>query len=344
MEKIDARKHSPETQYEIRKQVVRLRKQGFPNKTIAAGVGISEGRASKIWQSYVKGGSKAISLRKRGRRTGEKRTLTADQEAQIKRSLIDKMPDQLKLPFALWTRDAVKLLIKHRYGIKMPIRTVGEYLKRWGFTPQKPIKRAYEQSSQAVQQWLKTDYPLIAKQARKEKAEIYWGDETGVQNGVNLARGFAPKGEKPVVRLVARKSHVSMISAITNEGKVRFMMYRSAMTTDLLIKFMTRLIKDAARKVFLILDNLRVHHSKIVKQWLADHEAQIEVFYLPSYSPDLNPDEYLNGNLKTAVHSGEPIRDHKDLESKARSFMKTLIKRPAHVRNYFKHPKVAYAA
>lgn len=151
MEKTDARKHSPKMQYEIRKQVVRLRQQGFPNKTIAAGVGISEGRASKIWQSYVKGGSKAISLRKRGRRTGEKRTLTADQEAHIQRSLIDKMPDQLKLPFALWTRDAVKLLIQQRYDIKMPIRTVGEYLKRWGFTPPKSIKRAYEQSSQAVQ-------------------------------------------------------------------------------------------------------------------------------------------------------------------------------------------------
>jgi len=344
MEKTDARRHSPETQYEIRKQVVRLRKQGISNKAVAAGVGISEGRASKIWRSYEKEGSKAIRLGKRGRRTGEKRTLTIEQETQIKRSLIDKTPDQLKLPFALWTRDAVKLLIKERFSIKMPIRTVGEYLKRWGFTPQKPIKRAYEQSSQAVQQWLKTDYPLIAKQARKEKAEIYWGDETGIQNGVNLARGYAPKGEKPVVRLVAKKSQVSMISAITNEGKVRFMMYRSAMTTDLLIRFMTRLVKDAGRKVFLVLDNLRVHHSKIVKQWLEDHKEQIEVFYLPSYSPDLNPDEYLNGNLKTAVHSGKPIRDQKDLESKTRSFMKTLIKRPAHVCTYFKHPKVAYAA
>lgn len=344
MEKIDARKHSPETQYEIRKQVIRLRKQGITNKMIAVGVGISVGRASKIWRSYVKEGSKAISLGKRGRRAGEKRTLTTEQEIQIKRFLIDKMPDQLKLPFALWTRDAVKLLIKQIFDIKMPIRTVGEYLKRWGFTPQKPIKRAYEQSSQAVQQWLKADYPLIAKQAKKENAEIYWGDETGIQNGVNLVRGFAPKGEKPVIRLVAKKSQVSMISAITNEGKIRFMMYQSSMTTDLLIKFMARLIKDTGRRVFLVLDNLRVHHSKIVKQWLEDHKEQIKVFYLPSYSPDLNPDEYLNGNLKTVVHSGEPIRNHKDLETKTRSFMKMLIKKPVHVRNYFKHPKVAYAA
>ena len=344
MEKIDARTHSPKTQHEIRKQVIRLRKQGIPNQVLAEGVGISVGRASKIWRSYVKEGSKAIKLGIRGRRTGEKRTLTIEQEAQVRRSLIDKTPDQLKLPFALWTRDAVKLLIKQRFSLEMPIRTVGEYLKRWGFTPQKPVKRAYEQSSEAVKKWLKTDYPLIASRAKEEKAEIHWGDETGIQTGANRVRGFAPKGEKPIVNVVVKKSHVSMISAITNQGKVRFMMYQDAMNSELLIKFMSRLIKDAGRKVFLILDNLRVHHGKNVKQWLGERKEQIEVFYLPSYSPELNPDEYLNSNLKTKVHSGIPIRNWKDLEMKTRSFMRTLMKRPAHVRSYFKHPKVDYAA
>lgn len=344
MEKIDARKHSPDTQYEIRKQVIRLRKQGIQNQVLAKGIGISEGRASKIWRSYLKEGSKAIKLGKRGRRTGEKRTLTPEHEAQVKRALIDKAPDQLKLPFALWTRDAVKLLIKQQFSIEMPIRTVGEYLKRWGFTPQKPVKRAYEQSTQAVKNWLDADYPLIVSRAKNEKAEIYWGDETGIQTGANRVRGFAPIGEKPVVNLIAKKSHVSMISAITNQGKVRFMMYQNAMKSELLIKFMTRLTKDASRKVFLILDNLRVHHSKNIKQWLEEHKEKIEVFYLPSYSPELNPDEYLNGNLKTKVHSGTPIRNRQDLEMKTRSFMRTLVKRPAHVCSYFRHPKVNYAA
>ena len=344
MEKIDARKHSPETQYEVRKQVIRLRKKGVQNKVLAEGLGISEGRASKIWRSYIKEGSRAIKLGKRGRRTGEKRTLTTEQEAEVKRALIDKTPDQLKLPFALWTRDAVKLFMIQRFAIKMPIRTVGEYLKRWGFTPQKPVKRAYEQSSQAVKKWLETDYPLIASRAKEEKAEIHWGDETGIQTGANRVRGFAPKGEKPVVNLVAKKSHVSMISAITNQGKVRFMMYQDAMNSELLIKFMTRLTKDAGRKVFLILDNLRVHHGKNVKQWLEEHKEQIEIFYLPSYSPELNPDEYLNSNLKTKVHSGPPIRNRKDLELKTRSFMRTLGKRPAQVCSSFKHTKVSYAA
>jgi transposase len=344
MEKIDARTHSPKTQYEIRKQVIRLRKQGIQNQVLAEGVGISIGRASKIWQSYLKEGSQAIKLGRRGRRPGEKRTLTVEQEAQVKRALIDKTPDQLKLPFALWTRDAVKLLIKQRFKLEMPIRTVGEYLKRWNFTPQKPVKRAYEQSSQAVKKWLDEDYPLIARRAKEEKAEIHWGDETGIQTGANRVRGFAPKGEKPVVNLVVKKSHVSMISSITNQGKVRFMMYQDAMNSEILIKFMTRLTKDAGRKVFLMLDNLRVHHGKNVKKWLEEHREQIEVFHLPSYSPELNPDEYLNGNLKTKVHSGPPIRNRKDLETKTRSFMRTLVKRPAHVCSYFKHPKVSYAA
>ena len=135
-----------------------------------------------------------------------------------------------------------------------------------------------------------------------------------------------------------------MISAITNGGKVRFMMYRDAMNSELLIKFMTRLTKDAGRKVFLILDNLPVHHGKDVKQWLAVHREQIEVFHLPSYSPELNPDEYLNGKLKNKVHSGKSVRNREDQEKKTRSFMRTLLKRPTHVQSYFKHPKVAYAA
>jgi transposase len=344
METTDARRLSPQTQFEMRKQVIRLRKRGIPNKDVAAGVGISVWQASKIWQSYLKEGSKAIRLGTRGRRLGEQRTLSSEQEADIRKAIVDKTPDQLKFPFALWTRDAVRQLIKARFSIEMPIRTVGEYLKRWGFTPQKPIKRAYEQSDPAVKKWLDTEYPAIAARAKKEKAEIHWGDETGIQTGANRVRGYAPKGEKPVVRIVVNKSHISMISAITNEGKMRFMMFREAMNAALLTKFMGRLIKDTGRKVFLILDNLPAHHSKKVRRWLEEHKEQIEIFYLPSYSPELNPDEYLNGDLKTNVHSGRPIRNKEDLEKKTRSFMRTILRRPNHVRNYFKHPKVAYAA
>lgn len=344
MEKIDARKHSPQTQYELRKQVIRMRKQGHKNTTVAEAVGISASHASTIWQRYKKKGSAAIKIGQRGRQHGDQRVLRAEQEREIQRFLIDRTPDQLKLSFALWTREAVKLLIKQKYGMNMPIRTVGEYLKRWGFTPQKPVKRAYEQNTQAVNRWLETQYPAIATQARKENAEIHWGDETGVQTDAYRVRGFAPKGNAPVVKLPAQKSSINMISSITNQGQMRFMMYRGTMNCQLLIKFMTRLIQDSGRKVFLVLDNLRSHHGKIVKEWLSSHKEAIEVFYLPSYSPELNPDEYLNGDLKLRVHSGMPARNQKELERKTKSFMQSIAKRPQHVQNYFKHPKVKYAA
>jgi len=344
MEKIDARKHSPQTQYEMRKQVIRMRKQGFSNKTVADAVGISASHSSTIWQRYSKEGSTAIKIGRRGRQYGDQRVFSPEQEKEIQRCLIDRTPDQLKLSFALWTREAVKLLIKQRYGISMPIRTVGEYLKRWGFTPQKPVRRAYEQNTEAVNRWLDIQYPEITALAKKEKAEIHWGDETGIQTDAYRVRGFAPKGNAPVIKLPAQKSRINMISSITNQGKMRFMMYRGTMNCQLLIKFMSRLVKDSRRKVFLILDNLRSHHGKIVKEWLEAHKEKIEVLYLPSYSPELNPDEYLNGDLKQGVHSGLPARNQKELEHKTKSFMQSIAKRPKHIQSYFKHPKVKYAA
>lgn len=344
MEKIDARRLSPATQYELRKQYIRLRKKGMSNLLAAETVGLSVTRCSNIWRMYQSGGLESIKPKPRGRRHGEQRQLTAEQETELQVLLVDKTPDQLKFAFALWTRDAVRLLIKKKYAMDLPLRTITDYLKRWGFTPQRPTKRAYEQKPEAVAQWHETTYPGIQARAKQEKAEVHWGDETGIQNDAYHARGFAPKGKTPVVRINATKSRVNMISSITNRGKVRFMLYRENMTSRVLIKFLSRLVKDSARKVFLILDNLRVHHSKQVKIWLEEHKDQIELFFLPAYSPEFNPDEYLNGDLKQRIRSGVPARTENELTKKTRSFMKTLQRRPQHVRNYFRHPKIAYAA
>ncbi len=344
MEKIDARTHNQQTQYELRKQVVRLRKRGLANREVAEIVGISEPHASTIWQKYQKGGIDAIKPGKRGRRKGDQRVLEAEQEVAVQDMLVDKAPNQLKLPFALWTRDAVRLAIKKNFGIDLPLRTITDYLKRWGFTPQKPAKRAYEQDPEKLKKWFDEGYPEIATRAKKENAEIHWGDETGINNEAYNARGFAPVGKTPIVRLCARRSSTNMISSITNKGKVRFMLYRETMTSKVLVRFLARLIKDVERKVFLILDNHRVHHSKIVRQWLDKHQEKIEVFFLPPYSPEYNPDEYLNGDLKKRIRSGLPARNVDDLEKKTRSFMKTLQRRPYHVQSYFKHPLIGYAA
>jgi transposase len=344
MRKTDARSFNDDTKQHIRDQIIRLRKEGKKNKDIAIFFGISKQHASTIWQKYRKGGKSAVVLGLRGRRHGEKRTLNKDQEKEIKNLIIDKTPDQLKFPFALWTRQAIKELVWRRYRTDMPIRTIGEYLSRWGFTPKKPVKQAREQKPEAVEQWLKTEYPLIARQAKKEKAEIFWGDETGIQNEANHTRGYAPQGTKPVLRIPSKKERINMLSAVNNEGKVRFMIFRESMSSSRLIDFMKRLIRDTKRKIYLILDNLKAHHSKAVTQWLEKKKDSIRAFYLPPYSPELNPDEYLNNDLKQRVHSGVQSVNAKDLKHKTESFMRRLIKRPHHVKKCFDHTAVKYAA
>lgn len=343
MEKEDTRKLSPQTQEQLRKQAIRLKKGGKKIFEIAEIVGVHRNAVSIWWKKYQVEGIKGIKAKKRGRKQGEQRTLSLEQEREIQRLITDKTPDQLKLVFALWTRQAVQELIKSRFSIVMPIRTVGEYLKRWGFTPQKPLKRAYEQRPAEVKKWLNEEYPSIAARAKKEGAEIHWGDETGVRSDCQHGLSYAPKGKTPVICLSARRTTTNMISTVTNQGKVRFMVYQETMTAKLLIKFMNKLIKDADRKVFLILDNLRVHHARKVRAWLEEQKGKIEVFYLPAYSPELNPDEYLNCDLKAGVHSKPPARDTKGLRKKVISHMRKLQKMPSRIKKYFKHPKIAYA-
>jgi len=344
MKKTDARKHTPEVQQELRKQAIRLRKSGMKYKQIAEIVGVHFTTVCEWYKKYERNGVKAIRNKKRGRPHGSCRTLSPEQERQVQKAIYDKCPDQLKLPFALWTRIAVQQLIKQLWSIDMPIRTVGEYLKRWGFTPQKPLRRAYRQNPKAVKKWLNEQYPEIQSRAQQEKAEIHWGDETGLCNDSYHGRSYAPRGQTPAIRLHPRCERVNLISTVTNQGKVRFMVYKDKMNSRKLIKFMQRLIKDADKKIFLILDNLRVHHSYVVKDWLTEHEEQIEVFFLPSYSPELNPDEYLNCDLKAGVHSGVPARTKDQLKKRAISHLRKLQKMPSRVKKYFNHPKISYAA
>ena len=210
-----------------------------------------------------------------GRPKGSKRSLSAKDERTAQRLICGKFPDQLQLPFALWTRVAIRELIRVRFGVKLSVRGVGEYLARWGYTPQKAARRAYERDDEAVKLWLQREYPKIVTRAKREKAEICWGDETGVRSDESRHRGYAPRGQTPIIKIPARRKSLSLIAAVTNQGKVRFMIYAGGITPQRLILFMRRLTKDAKRKVFLILDNLNVHKSRLVKDWLVANAKRI---------------------------------------------------------------------
>lgn len=344
MKKIDARKLSRSAIAEKRRQAVKMRHSGMSMKSIAELLDIHHDTVGRWIRAYQTDGEDFLSPKKRGISAGDFRYLSPEQEDQIQKMIIDKTPDQLKLEYALWTRKSVQELIVQETGVKLAIRTVGTYLKRWGMTPQKPKKQAYEQQPARVKQWLDEEYPAIQRKAKAEKAEIFWGDETAMRSDCQHERGYSKKGKTPVIRINSKRCTVNMISAITNQGKVRFQMFEGGMNADLLIKFLKRLIKDTGRKVILILDNMRVHHAKKVKEWLEGKEDAIELFYLPAYSPELNPDEYLNCDLKCGIHSGKPARNKEQLKKKVSRHMKMLQRRPKRVMKYFEHRSIAYAA
>jgi transposase len=344
MEKIDARKLPREAQDEMRRQAMRLREElHLTWKEVARVVGVSIGTVLAWSKRYALEGANGLKSRKRGRQYLSGRTLNLAQEWQLRSIIVGENPRQMSLPFALWNRRAVMELIKKLFGIDMPIRTVGEYLLRWGYTPQRPAKRAQERNGHKLRQWLDETYPGIESRAKAEGAIIYWGDETAVAEDGHWLRGYAPAGQTPVLVAPSKRYGLSMVSAISNQGLVRFRFIEQAMNRELLMEFMQGLIEDSERKVFLILDNLKVHHAKLVSEWLEEHQAQIEVFYLPPYSPEINPDEYLNRDFKTALRSSDRSENKKALFQKATAFMVFLGKTPERVRAYFGHAAVRYA-
>jgi len=344
MEATDMRSLSRAARHERRVQVIRLRKAGLSYELIAQQTGLSRTGVFNICARHEVGGAAALRDRVGGRPLGDGRLLSAEQEAEVRRLIADKTPDQLKMPYALWTRTAVAQLIEQRFGVVLAVRTMGLYLKRWGFTPQKLMKKAYEQSPAAVRRWLQEQYPAIAARAKAEGAEIHWGDESGLRSDDVRGRSYAPKGQTPVVRVNHKRHGLSVISTVTNKGQMRWKIFAGALNAGILIDFLRRLVKGQDRKLFLILDNLRVHHAKPVKAWLAAHKQQIEVFYLPSYSPELNPDEMANADLKQAVTAQAPARTKLQLVKATARHLRSVQKQPTRIQSYFLHDLVRYAA
>lgn len=344
MNRPDRRRASSEARVELRSQVLALRAEGKTFIEISAVTGYARTYCVTLAGKLEKRPELAAVVNRGGRPKGDGRHLTSRQEAQAFRWVCGRYPDQLRLPFALWTRRAVQELFRSRLGVAMPIRTVGLYLERWGLTPQRPSRRAYERNDAAVDRWLQVEYPRIARKAKELGAEISWGDETGLRSDESRHRGYARRGVTPILRIPVRRSSLSVISALTNQGTVRFMIFKGALSPQILLRFLRRLIHGRKRPVFLILDNLRVHKARKVAAWVEANASRIQLFFLPPYSPELNPDEYLNGDFKRGVYTGIPPRDAAELRRQALSQLRSIQKSPHRVRAYFQHPAIRYAA
>lgn len=344
MEKEDFRTVDDTIRSSYRKKAIALIKKGVKKGDVATLFGVNKNTVSNWWKNYETSGNSGYKSKKKGVKSEDKKLLSIAQEKAIQLMIIDKMPDQLKLDYGLWTRKAVKELVEREFGVILAINTMGDYLRKWGFTPQKPKKKAYEQCPRKVQKWLDEEYPVIQKRAKEENAEIQWGDETGVRNNCQHGRSYAPKGKTPTKMSMSKRFSVNMISSLTNQGKVQFMIYSENMNSDRLILFLTQLTKDSPKKIFLILDNLRVHHSNIVKDWVKENQEKIELFFLPAYSPEKNPDEYLNCDLKQGLSNKPAPKNQEKLKENLENHMQMLMQNPDRVQKYFNHKEIQYAA
>lgn len=344
MEITDARKLSGEAQEALRKRAVQAVLSGMTQAEAAKAFGVSR-YAVILWvAAHKEGGEAALSARKKGPAKGHGKKLSPKQERQAKEWVVGKCPDQLRLPFFLWTREAVRELIEERFGQRLALSTVGVYLKNWGFTPQKPVRRAFEQNPATVQRWLTEIYPSVAARAEEEGASIYWGDETGLRSDHQVGRTYGLKGKTPVIPGTGQRFSVNMISAITNRGKLNFMIFKENFCVRIFLHFLTRLIKQAKGKVFLIIDGHPVHRATLIQKWREQHQHELEIIYLPGYSPTLNPDELWNQDLKSNALGRRRPANKTELNADVLSYARSTQRRPDIVRNYFREEHVRYAA
>jgi transposase len=340
----DARTLSDEVLQALRLRALRGCEAGFSESAVADLLGVARETVSRWWSAYIQGGVEALPDERSGRPVGSGRTLNDEQAAHLQELLDANTPNKLGIAAPLWNRRAVRDLIHKEYAIDMPVRTVGEYLKRWGYTAKRPGRHARDQDPEEVRRWLEETYPEIERRAREEGAEIHWCDETGVAADEYPGLGYAPKGQPATKEVPNRHIRVNLISTITNAGAVYFMTSKDTVDAALFILFLEGLLQITTKKVFLIVDRLRAHKAKEVAAWLAEHADRIEVFDLPRYAPERNPVEYLNDDLKGQVNA-EGLPDAKEqLASHIHQFMLRLMQLPEHVIAYFQHPCVQYAA
>ena len=320
---------------------------GYTQVEVAEALGVGERQVRRWRVRFRRGGWKALEKRRRGRRRGEQEALSAVQQQRIVDAIRSKNPDQLRIPALLWTRSSVQDLIEAWCGVRLEVGTVGRYLRRWGFTLKRPTRRALEADPVVVEAWLEDVYPRIKAQARKDRGVILWQDESGLRLDRLVAKqGYALRGQRAIAPSTGNRQGVNMISALANGGELRFSIFEGRFTGQVFIEFLDRLIRSIPdRKIHLICDNHSTHHAKLVKKWIAERADRIELHFLPAHSPELNPDEQLNQDVKRHMREVHPKpTDKTTLRSELARFLHRRQRQPHIVRAYFQAASVRYAA
>lgn len=341
MKKHDGRTLRHDVLTELRKRAVSRVQEGESPEAVIRAMGFCRASIYNWLAMYRAGGWDALDARKRG---GRPRKVSARMIAWVYRVVTSGDPRQYKFPFALWTRNAIAILLYRRYGVRLSANSVGRLLAHLGITPQKPLWRAYQQDPERVRQWIQTEYPAIARQAQQERAEIWFGDESGVRSDYHAGTTWAARGKTPVVRTTGARYRLNMLSAVNRRGKMRFMIEAKGLNADVMCRFLDRLMAGQKRRVFLILDGHPIHKSARLARKVTGFDGRLRLFLLPPYSPELNPDEGVWREVKGHRLGRAGIFSFADLKSKALGALRHLARRPDKVRALFRTHTTIYAA
>jgi transposase len=338
---LDARRLSHTMLTELRKRGVASVQGGQSPEIVAPALGISRATMYGWLARYRDGGWGALDARKRG---GRKPKLDAKAIRWIYKTVTEKNPLQLKFTFALWTAKMIGQVIFRRFKIKMSKSSVCRLLAQLGLTPQRPVWRAYQQRPEEVQKWLQEEYPRIHRLARQKKAQIFFGDEAGVRSDHHAGTTWAVKGKTPVVSSTGARFGLNLISAVSAQGEFRFMTVTGTVGAAQFIEFIQRLLHNAPRTVFLIVDGHPAHKAKCVKRFVESLKGRFQLFFLPPYSPELNPDERVWNDLKNNTVGRQSISSPSQLKNAIISHLRSVQKSPDRVRSYFQSETTRYAA
>jgi transposase len=341
VEKLDGRRLSHKTLEEIRIRAVLRVHEGESPEAVIAALGMSRPRIYEWLAAYRAGGMDALKAKKLH---GRPRKLSAKQIRWLYKTILSGDPRQYRFEFALWTLGMIRTLIARKLEVKLSTASVWRLLKQLGLTCQRPLFKAYQQDPKAVAEWLKSTFPRIRDLAKRVRARIFFGDEAGVRSDFHAGTTWAPKGETPVVTANGQRFGINMISAVSPNGQMRFMLVDGTVDAEVFITFLKRLMTGVRHKVFLILDGHRVHRSKKVKTFVASTDGRLGLFYLPGYSPELNPDEFVWNDLKNNVVGKSFIESKAALRRTVIAGLRRLQRDPEKIRSFFNARHTLYAA
>ena len=339
MNEFDGRKINRKALEEIRIRAVKRVEAGESPEVVIKALGITRPRIYEWIAKYREGGLEALRSKKA---TGRPSKLAGHDLQKIYKIVVGKDPRQMKFEFALWTRAMIRELISREFGVRMSEVSVGRLLKKLGLSPQRPKRSAHQQDSKLVIDWMARDFPAIKKMAKKEGAELFFGDEASVRSDYHSGTTWAPIGKTPVVKTTGSRFKVNLISAVSGRGNLRFMATEERVTGKVFCTFLKRLIANAKGKVFLIVDNHPVHRSKVVKEFVKSTNGQLKLFYLPPYSPELNPDEQVWNYVKNHNIGRQTSTGKKEFLKRVMRVMRSLQNLPEKVISFFRHPIIKY--